>query len=568
MIARRFTRRDARSARERPSRIIAFAAGLSLATVTLIALAWTATAEMRRSTNLLLERRASEVLALTSAALNRDMKGAWLSVLAPMDAIALEEDPPYDILQLTSRAFARFPYPESFIVWRRGDGRGERTYAFNRSDRPVPWADSDEGTEAYPVALLRDPPALEPIVALVRQAARDRRRFAVVEATLSGVPYQVIAQLLFTTPDQHDLSAFVAFTVNLPWVRAEYLDDLLRQVATIDGEEDAMAIAVLDEGRRIVADSGVVSHDTPLRQRPFPLLFVEPSLVRASRAERPSIRMWTIQVRPAPGASRAASALGAQMLLLASLAGVASLVAVLLTVRAVRAGTELATMKSDFVAAVTHELKTPVSLIKLVGETLERGRYSSPDTIHDYAAILSQEARRLDHLIENLLTYSRLSDLRNAYTFEPVDLADLVDDALAPFRPRLKALGFDVRLELAPDLPQVRADRAAIVQAFANVIDNAIKYSPERRHLRIAAHVADCRIALAFEDHGAGIPAEEIDRVFDKFYRGRGRTEFGSGLGLAIVSRIVREHRGTSSIASTPGLGTTVTVSLPIVKRA
>lgn len=551
----------------RPSGILVFATGLSLATIALVWLAWTANGEMRRSTSLLLERRASEVLALTSAALNRDMKGAWLSVLVPLDSTAAQEDPPYDLLHLTSRAFARFPYPETFIVWTDNGEPGGRTYAFSRSDRPLPWDAADHRAEPYPVTLVRDPPALEPLVSRIRQEARQRRRFALVETTFQGVPYQVIVHFMFQPPEDARPRALVAFTVNLDWVRREYLGDLLREVATIDGDEDAMAISVLDETQQVVARSGAPSAMTPVRQRTFPLLFIEPALVSSPPPARLPIRQWTAEVRPAADAVSAADTLGTQILLLASLAGAASLVAVLMTVRAVRVSAELATMKSEFVSAVTHELKTPLALIKLVGETLERGRYTSEETIRDYATILSQEERRLSHLIENLLTYSRLSELRQMPMDEAVDLSELVEDVLEPFRPRLKELGFQLGVTLDPELPHVRADRMALQQVFGNLIDNAIKYSPDRKSLEIEARADGDRVRVTITDTGAGIPPEEASKVFEKFYRGRHAREFGSGLGLAIVRRIVQQHGGALELESRIGEGTTVAVVLPGLER-
>jgi two-component system phosphate regulon sensor histidine kinase PhoR len=311
----------------------------------------------------------------------------------------------------------------------------------------------------------------------------------------------------------------------------------------------------------------VTSSEPHVRERSFPLLFFEPALMSSLPEPRPVVRMWTAQVRPAPGADAAVSTLRARMLLLSSLAGAASLVAVLLTVRAVRVSTELATMKSDFVAAVTHELKTPVALIALVGETLERGRYTSVDTIRDYAAILSQEARRLNHLIENLLTYSRLNDMAGVYAFEPVDLNELVEDALTPFRPRLNDLGFEVDVQVEPELAPVLADRAAMVRVFANVIDNAIKYSTDGRSLIIAATRASDTVRLSFTDRGVGIPADELPHVFEKFYRVQRTSEFGSGLGLAIVRRIVNDHRGVVGIESVVGSGSMVTITLPMAQR-
>jgi len=349
----------------------------------------------------------------------------------------------------------------------------------------------------------------------------------------------------------------------LDWVRREYFGELLRQVATINGEENAMAIRVLDEHRQLVATSGAEPAATPVQKRNFPLVFIEPALLSSLAPERPAIRQWTAQVQPALGSASAASALGTRLLLLVGLAGSASVAAVLLTVRAVRVSAELAAMKSEFMAAVTHELKTPLALIKLVGETLARGRYTSLDTVRDYADILSQEERRLSHLIENLLTYSRSSDVRQQHTFEAVDVSELIDEALERFRPRLKELGFEVAAQQTVELPHVRADRVALLQAFANVIDNAIKYSPEHRSLGIDARIERGCVWVTFTDTGTGIPASEVAKVFQKFYRGHGARESGSGLGLAIVRRIVEQHGGTVEIQSIVGQGTTVNIGLP-----
>jgi len=554
-------------ARERPRGIAGFVAGLAVATALLVWLVWTATNEMHRSTSLLQERRASEVLALVSAAINRDMKGMWLSVLTPLDAAALQEDPPYDLRQLASRAFARFPYPDSLLVWTPGPGGGQ-TYAFTRTDRVVPWRPAEADTEAYPVTLLRDPPAVASLVTRLIDTGRHRRRFAVLETDIDGRPYQVVAHLIYASPEQGQVAAVAAFTVDLEWVSREYLSEILRQVATIDGQKDAMAIAVLDDQRQVVATSRESSTETPVRERTFPLLFFEPALVSSLPPPVPAIRQWTAQVRPAPGATSAISALRSRMLVLATLAGATALIAVLLTLRAVRVSTELATMKSDFVAAVTHELKTPVALIKLVGDTLERGRYTSADTVRDYAGILNQEARRLDHLIENLLTYSRLSDLRQAYRFEAVDVAELVDEALEPFRPPLKEQGFELVVDVAADLAPVHVDRAGIVRVFANIIDNAMKYSVKTPRLAVRAAAVSAGIAVVFEDRGAGIASAEIPHVFDKFYRVQRNSEFGSGLGLSIVRQIVQDHSGTVSIDSQVGEGTAVTVVLPAAARS
>ena len=146
-------------------------------------------------------------------------------------------------------------------------------------------------------------------------------------------------------------------------------------------------------------------------------------------------------------------------------------------------------MKSDFVAGVTHELKTPVAFIRLVGDTLANGRYTSPKTVQEYAGLLSVEATRLGSSIDNLLTYARYSSSHAASATERADVepADLVEDALQGLRPVLANRDFDLVIDVPPDLPQICVDRPAMIQAIDNIVDNAIKYSTTEKHLAVSA---------------------------------------------------------------------------------
>jgi signal transduction histidine kinase len=531
-------------------------------------LAWTATRDLRRSTTLLLDGRTKETLALLSAAVDRDMKGAWLSFLVPIDLSSLRQDPPYDFLQATGRAFARFPYPESFIVWKRTGETAGLTYAFNRADRVVSWDPAGLATQPYPVILLRNPPAIADLTALVHRQSERGRPFSVIETSINGVPYQVVIHRLYGPDSREQLLAFVAFTVNLDWVRRQYFGELLHQVSTIGGDPDAVSLAIHDEQGTMVAGSGAWPATGPTRERSFALLFFDAALARPIVASAPPVRQWTARARPTAAAVRSATTIGAQTFMLVSLAALTALGAMLLTLRAVRVRSELTAMKSEFVATVTHELKTPLALIKLVGETIERGRYTSEQAIREYAALLSQETGRLAFLIDNLLTYSRLSDPQQMYTFEAIGVDEVIEEALEQFRPRLTALEFTLTVDIEADLPPVRVDRTAISRALENVIDNAIKYSGSHPTLAIRARSQRSGISISIMDTGVGIPAEELDKVFDKFYRARGAKASGSGLGLTIARRIVEAHGGRIGISSVVGQQTVVEVVLPRVKHA
>lgn len=243
-------------------------------------------------------------------------------------------------------------------------------------------------------------------------------------------------------------------------------------------------------------------------------------------------------------------------------AALASVIAMLLTARAVRARAQLATLQADFVCTVTHELKTPLAFIRLLGETL--GRHQSQARIQEYAGLLSKEAWRLTRLIENVLTFARVSDPNAQHEFEELEVAELVEDALNHFRPQLTGQGFELTLDVPADIPLIRGDRTRLVQALDNLLDNAIKYSGDRRAVAIRAVALDHSVQLEVSDRGTGIPPEELEHVFDRFYRGRQTQAGGSGLGLAIVKRVVEDHAGQIEMRSVPAQGTSVRLVLPV----
>jgi signal transduction histidine kinase len=220
-------------------------------------------------------------------------------------------------------------------------------------------------------------------------------------------------------------------------------------------------------------------------------------------------------------------------------------------------------MRTEFVSAVTHELKTPLSTIRAIGETVAHGRVRSESDLRDYAQLVVQESRRLTRLVDNLLAYSRVVDVTQLYSFEPIFLRDLLDGVRNEFGPLLASREFVVQVTIPEDLPLVRGDRTALGLLFGNVIDNAIRYSREICWLGVSAREAEGCVIIEVKDRGTGIPPDEVQQVVGRFVRGRGASPGGSGLGLAIVNRIVADHGGTLHIRSVVGAGTTVIVSLP-----
>jgi signal transduction histidine kinase len=248
-----------------------------------------------------------------------------------------------------------------------------------------------------------------------------------------------------------------------------------------------------------------------------------------------------------------------------ALGGTVFAVGLFLTLHSTYSHAKQAQLRADFVSIATHELKTPIATIRAAGDTLVSRRLANDsEAAHRYAKLMVDESKHLTRLLDNLLAYSRITDTTDAYTFTPMAVSTLIEQTLRTAKSRLGTYGFDVQIDIDDNLPCVRADWTSICLALDNLVDNAIHYSKERRFLRLAASRRQDTVAIEVTDHGIGIPAAEISQVTRKFFRGRATAVGGSGLGLAMVQRIVTDHSGTLSIQSAVGVGTTVTLTLPV----
>ncbi len=237
------------------------------------------------------------------------------------------------------------------------------------------------------------------------------------------------------------------------------------------------------------------------------------------------------------------------------------------TYRVVRRESEMARLKSDFVANVSHDLKTPLSLIRMFAETLELGRVTDEAARREYYGVITRESERLTRLIDNVLDFSRIEGGRQRYDICPSAVEPLIQEVLEAFRYPLVQQGFKVDVAIEPDLPEVPLDPAAIRQALANLVDNAIKYSGARRRLTVSARRAGAEVRIEVADEGIGIPPAEVQRIFEKFYRvGRSETQGrrGSGVGLALVKHIAEAHGGRVSVSSRHDSGSRFTLHLPL----
>ena len=231
----------------------------------------------------------------------------------------------------------------------------------------------------------------------------------------------------------------------------------------------------------------------------------------------------------------------------------------------VRRQARLASLKTDLVSAVSHELKTPLASMRLLVDALLQDEHLDPGKTRDYLRLMAVENARLSRLIENFLTFSRLERNRHRFTLKPTNPSEVVREALAAMSERGRGDRAPT-VEIAPDLPAIAADQDALVTALLNLLDNAYKYTPADQRIAVRAFREGDHVVFAVEDNGIGIPQREQKRIFRRFYRvdqRLARETAGSGLGLSIVDAIVRAHGGRVHVSSRPEQGSTFAVYVP-----
>jgi len=251
-----------------------------------------------------------------------------------------------------------------------------------------------------------------------------------------------------------------------------------------------------------------------------------------------------------------------------TLAGLSLVLAcgIALTYRNVSKEMALARLKSDFVSNVSHELRTPLSLIRLYAETLEMGRLTSPEKYQEYYCIIRKESERLTALINNILDFSRIEAGRKEYDFRETDLRELVRNTLDSYRYQIEQHGFTYE-EKIDEVPPVRVDREAMARSLVNLVNNALKYSQDRKFIGVNLYRDNGSLKLEVVDHGIGIPHQEQSKIFEKFYRVGDplvHNTKGSGLGLSLVRHIAQAHGGDVLVDSSPGQGSKFTITLPM----
>jgi signal transduction histidine kinase len=227
----------------------------------------------------------------------------------------------------------------------------------------------------------------------------------------------------------------------------------------------------------------------------------------------------------------------------------------------------IAEMRSQFAASVSHELKTPLTSIRMFAEALTMGVQKKPEAQKEYLHTIISESERLSRLLNNVLDFSKIEQGTRTYRFEPTALEEVIHAAEEAMAFPMDQKGFDLQVEIEGGIPEIQADRDALEQAVLNLLHNAMKYSGESREIQLKLHRNGNMVQVDVTDHGIGIVEEDRDRIFGKFFRVSGIENQkipGTGLGLTIVSHIAESHGGRVEVKSQPGEGSTFSLILPV----
>jgi len=251
---------------------------------------------------------------------------------------------------------------------------------------------------------------------------------------------------------------------------------------------------------------------------------------------------------------------------------------IFMTAISTRRAERLARQQINFVAGVTHELRTPLAVICSAGDNLAHGIIDTPQKAAQYGEVIYREGRRLTDMVEQVLEFAGAQSGGPRYEFRPTDVKAFIDGAVAACQAQIQERNFQLETLIAPDVPPVLGNGAALRRAVQNLISNAIKYDGEDGWARISAQTSPWEkgqqrneVQITIEDRGVGINSADIPHIFEPFYRGHQAVAAqieGSGVGLSLVKHIIEAHGGRISVSSRPGAGSTFTIHLPLAVEA
>jgi signal transduction histidine kinase len=464
-----------------------------------------------------------------------------------------------------TKGLHRHPYVDRFFLWSANQSPRsvDQVVFYSPTAEPAAVARiiAPDGLEMG--SLVAEPELGREILRLAR-AVSGPRTFLVVDRTVNGTPYQLIVHLLWRDDQRRELFSIIGYTVNLRNINAgmlhRLLDDEVKPILNPDPYSPHLAITLLNEAGEVAYGDPVMS-SVPAATASVDMLFFPGGPLTPWLAGRVSPHAWRVIVS-APGLPSGRRLFGGWVL-----AAVVTLIliAALCGVAMDRQARNLSQMQADFVANVSHQLKTPLSLLSTAIQTLSMGRVPA-ERSQQYLDILSSQTTRMTALVERILHFSRLEAGSEAYRMEPIDLVSLVRTVVDRFTVDSRQQ-VPIAFETASSTLTIHADAAAMEQVVVNLLENAVKYGDDLNRVSVRVEGSDRQAAITVRDQGFGINSADLPYVFDKFYRGRagGRGRPGFGLGLAVVKSVARAHGGRATVATERvGGGSEFTVVIPV----
>jgi len=341
-------------------------------------------------------------------------------------------------------------------------------------------------------------------------------------------------------------------------IRRNALPDAVRTVLKESQPSEEVRIALLDSAERILFPEGL-STATVVLIKPF------------SRFEElaSGTKLALVAIGENPLETISSKSLIIYYILLGS---VIVLIAfgIVFIFRDISRDERISVMKSEFIANVSHEIKTPIATIRTLAENLKEGWVTGEEKQREYFSLIDREAQYLTHLVENILDFSRIEKAKKSYRMEATSMGDSTKKAIESFRWLVDGQGVIIKENIENDLPLCILDAEAYERALLNLLDNAVKYSREDKVIEISVRLQVDSIIIAISDHGIGISKKDSEKIFEKFFRSPipdGRKIPGSGIGLTLVKEIIEAHGGTIKVESEIGKGSTFILSFPLSKK-
>jgi signal transduction histidine kinase len=530
--------------------LIAIAATICAAGLVLF-LQHRAISTLQSQTQVILRQISEQTAADIAAELRRTLDGPVFDTLTAVNHPELRAGRLDLVARQYSQGLRSYPHVDRFFVWHAGN---------------APDQNSDIAFFGRDGAGFRADPALgRAILDVARTHAPAQQIYVVAEAIGADARHDVFLRLFWNDARRLEYFAILGFVIDRTHMREQLFGTLgtnrLRELLSRRGGGVPLQLRVTDEGGNVVYGDPV---GTGAAGRvPFEMTFYPGDEIHSRLSSHVAPRVWTIEVTAPRAAGAYASIFNGYGP--TALSVVLMLVALGLTIQAHRRSAELARMQSDFVAHVSHQLKTPLSLLSAATETLQMDRVRSPERFAEYLATIHAEAARLSQLVQRVLEFSRVQQ-RSNYEFERTDLGALVRETVDAFQHSLSNQHFSFEVIQDGPSPMVMADTAALEQVLANLLDNAVKYSGTDKTVTVRVSSGRTQAVVEIVDHGIGIAPEEQEHIFERFYRtSTSRQRPGFGLGLSLVRELMLAHRGRVEVDSTPSVGSTFRVVLPEV---